>query len=695
MSITIKVLAGRSAAPLQRYRDSLKDGQEPPLLMTTRHCSQDLATQIGEWKAVRQLHGTDGATRVARAAHESVDPETGLHATGERGTHIRERRGERWRYRPVRDGEIPTHLRIEPEDRTPIKQSEALHTIYAAGPDLIHRDDIDGIGRFFDAVVAEREEHYPGLQESIWLERNGESGLVHIHVATNATVYSDFSLDGRNYRAGQKVAKGVTDIHAIRSRFETYLDEHPEHGLRQELPRVGTTEYQQAQRRSSQKDYHDARRGQESGSDRIRRLATEALTADEVRDRASFVAALAERGVEVNETGLRRGKPGRNHDFTYRLADGDAPMKRGVTGRQLGPAFQIAAVDEQLDRKAQGLEVELPQRRNAGPAQQIDSSREAIDAQRANIEPLVAEGQQLLLASASAEALEEDERWEREHAATRRAAAAARPRTREDELIDETLAGMDWLKGGDSTDASVEELLRSIEEDETAISPGAPEPWRSALRDLAPTNPRKAAAVAALAAFEEDHAREALSSGQRLNESLVPRGIGPRILEEFGEHMDPRVREQLQLRVEKRAARSKVFEERTAAIQERFRLEQTGDPRARDAAQRTEQLGTTITRLDDEMRQGIYEMDTPGARQEQHHRMTQRVEQARESDRALEPVSPFATTLDAVATAHPGASPAAERTPAQQRLRAMQARSRASEARERERRQEQDRGLEM
>lgn len=695
MSITIKVLAGRAAAPLQRYRDSLKDGQEPPMLMTTRHCSQNLATQIGEWKAVRQLHGTDGATRVARATHESVDPETGLHATGERGTHIRERRGERWRYRPVRDGETPTHLRVEPDDRTPIKQSEALHTIYAAGPDLIHRDDMDGIGRFFDAVVAEREEHYPGLQESIWLERNGESGLVHIHVATNATVYSDFSLDGRDYRAGQKVAKGITDIHAIRSRFESYLDEHPERGLRQELPRVGTPEYQQAQRRSSQKDYHDARRGQESGSDRIRRLATEALTDDEVRDRACYITALMERGVEVTETGLRRGKPGRTHDLTYRLTDGDAPMKRGVTGRQLGPAFQIAAVDEQLNRKAQGLEVELPQRRTAGPVQQIDSSREAIDAQRADIEPLVVEGQQLLLASAWAGALEEDERWEREHAAARRAAAAARPRTREDELFDETLAGMDWLEGGDSSDASFDELLRTIEEDETAISPSTPEPWRSALRDLTPTNDRKAAVVAALAAFEEDHARDALASGQRLDEALVPRGIGPRFLEEFGEHMDPRVREQLQLRVAKRAARTETFEQRTAAVQERFRLEQARDPRAQDAAQHVEQLSSTITRLKDEMRQGVYEKDTPGARQEQQDRKAQRVEHSRESDRALEQVLPFAKALDEVASPHPDAKAAADRSPAQQRLRAMQARVRASEARERERRQEQDHGLEM
>ena len=267
-----------------------------------------------------------------------------------------------------------------------------------------------------------------------------------------------------------------------------------------------------------------------------------------------------------------------------------------------------------MARKAQGLKVKLPERRTAGPAAGIDSSREAIDAQRADIEPLVDEGKQLLLASAWADALEEDERWEREHAAARRAAAAARPRTREDELIDETLAGMDWLEGGDSTDESVEELLRGLEEDETAISRSAPEPWRSALRDLAPTNPRKAAAVAALATFEEDHARDALASGKRLHEALVPRGIGPRILEEFGEHMDPRVREQLLLRVEKRAASSEAFEEREAAEKGRVRRERVRDPRLGDALLRVERLGATIARLEEETRRGVYEMDTPGGR---------------------------------------------------------------------------------
>lgn len=43
--VTVKVLTGRSAAPLQRYRDMLGEGQEPHLFSATRHCSYD--AQIG------------------------------------------------------------------------------------------------------------------------------------------------------------------------------------------------------------------------------------------------------------------------------------------------------------------------------------------------------------------------------------------------------------------------------------------------------------------------------------------------------------------------------------------------------------------------------------------------------------------------------------------------------------------------
>lgn len=394
--VTGKVLTGRTAASLQRYRDSVEEGQEPYLYAATRHCSHDAETQIAEWKAVREQHGTQGARRAAKASYETVDPETGLHASGQRGTHVKHFDGKRYRKRHVRDGEMPTHLRVEPEDRTIEKESEATHTIWAAGADLVNPDSPDDMQRFFEAVKAERDEHYPGLQESMWLERNGKSGLVHVHVASNATVYRDFALDGVEYRAGQKMSGDLTKVDAVRRRFEKYLDAHPEHGFRQSLARVGTDEYDAAQRRDGQVAYWEKKRGKESSRDRIRRTAVEALGAQHVADHDGFVAEMRSRGVEVSQTGLRRGKPGKNHDYAYRVEG----AKQAVKGRTLGVDFSHAAIGAQLELKAAGCEIERGQHaQGTGPARPLpfelkplsDVEERELEQLRADVERLAEE----------------------------------------------------------------------------------------------------------------------------------------------------------------------------------------------------------------------------------------------------------------------------------------------------------------
>lgn len=215
--VTVKVLTGRTAASLQRYRDRTEEGQEPALFTATRHCADDVEIQIAEWKAVRELHGTQGARRAQKARYETVDPETGLHASGRRGTHVKVYRRGRSYKQPVEPGETPTHLRIEAEGLV-VKESEAVHTIYAASPELVNPECTEQMLGFFDAVLEERQAHYPGLQESLWLERNGTSGLVHVHVASNATIFQPFELDGQQYRAGRKMGGMLTHVHDVRAR---------------------------------------------------------------------------------------------------------------------------------------------------------------------------------------------------------------------------------------------------------------------------------------------------------------------------------------------------------------------------------------------------------------------------------------------------------------------------------------------
>lgn len=371
--VTVKVLTGRVAVSLQRYRDSLTDDQdEEHLYDATRHCSHDLHVQIGEWAQTRRRHGTDGAVRRPRARYEVCDDD-GHHPSGAMGDTVRVWDGKRWRKRPARPGETPTHLRIEPDDTMAIRDSEATHTIYAAGADLVNPENPEESMRFFDAVVAHRQQMYPGLQESIWAERNGKSGLVHVHVASNATIFQDFTLEGHRYRAGQKMAGDMTNVDATRARFEQYLDTHPEHGLIQSLARVGTPEYDAAQVRSSQKDYWEARRGNESSHDYIRRAALESMRTS-AGDRDRYVTEMANRGIVVEEAGLRRGRATKKHDYTYRLTDGKA-RARGAT---IGPEFSYDGVGAMLELAATGQEIEARRPQHAGPAKPLPYTTEPL-----------------------------------------------------------------------------------------------------------------------------------------------------------------------------------------------------------------------------------------------------------------------------------------------------------------------------
>ncbi|MGW8483578.1 hypothetical protein ACWGJP_10590 [Microbacterium sp. NPDC055903] len=522
--ITVKVLTGRTAASLQRYRDSTKEGQEPHLLATTRHCSHDVEMQIAEWKRVREEHGTQGARRTEKATYESVDPDTGMHASGQRGTHVRYHDGKRWRKRLAGPGETPTHLRIEAGDLV-VKESEAVHTIYAASADIVNPENPEDIERFWAAVNAARDALYPGLQESRWLERNGESGLVHVHVASNATIYEAFTLDGAHYAAGKKMAGDLTRVHSIRAAFEQHLDAHPELGLRQSLARVGTQEYMDAQQRDGQKSYWDQKRGRESSQNRIRLEVAEALQDETVVDHDSFVAEMRSRGIVVDEIGLRRGKPGKNHDYRYRVATG----KRSVRGGTLGPGFTYSTIGEQLDRKAQGLELKpLVIRQQTGPSkplpiEQVDG--QPLSAQeQAELEQLKADVEALAQAEREQQAAElstgdgheqplsalerakkqmqewrdsgEDEaEFERLRAEREAAAATAQAKS-------ETAAPAE----APAEDKRRLLITRAEEAHEPAETQVAPEEFRSRLRELRGRNPKAQARLDALIALDEDYA---------------------------------------------------------------------------------------------------------------------------------------------------------------------------------------------
>lgn len=610
--ITVKVLTGRTAAPLQRYRDSVDDGVEPYLFASTRHCSHDAEIQVGEWKAVRELHGTQGARRKPRASFEEVDADTGLHASGRSGTHVEYHDGKgTHRKRLVREGETPTHLRVPAHELMLVKESEAVHTIYAAGPDLIDPDDHQALERFFLAVCAQRDEELPGLQESRWLERNGKSGLVHVHVASNATIHSDFELDGKQWRAGLKMAEGLTRKDHVRARFEQYLDAHTEHGFKQGLARVGSPEYRKAQLPSGQKDYWDRQRGQVSNHERVRRAAFEALEAAGVADHDTWRQEMVERGIEVKEVGRRRGKPTKSHDFSYRVAG----TKAWSRGSALGPQYSHAAIGDQLDRKAAGQQIEPRQAKQVvGLAAPLPIPQGAeLDELRLQIEELGRPVRQ---------AREAGERHVRhpqivlsDWVDAQADAAIARLAAELQRKLE--IAGADIVEPV-ATEPEVADIESTIAEQVTpspaieAMSVSvAPAPWRSGLRGVRATTERMQERVDVLAQLDEEYLGR--QTDAEFEARVCVRGVGEHFLGRYGRHLDPQMLEILQARVDQATDRQAAVAERVTAhktleaLRARPRLfDSRHDAKVRDAERDLRFLTGYVQRIEAARAEGDY-----------------------------------------------------------------------------------------
>lgn len=724
--VVVKVKTGRSARALLKYKNKIKFDEkgerEKYLFEAARNCSSNTSAAIIEWELTRREHNTDKATRKAKARFEQVDPATGLHETGLEAMHVRYKDPNgKTRTRLAKKGETPTHARIEPSEQR-VRSGEAVHSIYAFGADMVNPKDAQACQRAFEAVVAEREQNYKGLQEHIWAERNGDSGLLHVHVASNATIARGFTApDGKRYRAGQRMAGALVHVHSTRDRFDGFMDQNPEYGFKQALARVGSAEYTQAQRRSSQKDYWDHRRDNESNHDALRRLTHNALASPDVTDRTSYLRELKREGVEVSLTPER-------DDYFYKLPG----MRSRVRGTNLKTDHASRAqVGDQLDGKSNGRKlVALRQRQSIGkPAPLASATNGELAALRPEVAAQASQetkrhvaGQQQLAERWDLHALVEDARvkaledistlpesnWDgdgleklfAQHLASNPDARAlmqtdTRGRTvysvhdRSHDrwvAIDAAHAGAGLSRenvmaplqerASEISAATSEQKLAALfasldanlererklsnqerieaglpaKHDEPASAalqdeiPVAPEPWKSGLRAVEGNRTERTQQILdAVARFEEEHAVEALTRGERLDESQIPQGVGAGFLKKYGDALDPTVRQQLELRDAKKQARSDAYEAGSLGTKERERLQQQGDFGKSHEGHYDElwgaiqQSNTTKQRLEEELREGVYEMDTPRAREDQraHAAWETKAERMRDQDRQL------------------------------------------------------------
>lgn len=195
-----------------------------------------------------------------------------------------------------------------------------------------------------------------------------------------------------------------------------------------------------------------------------------------------------------------------------------------------------------------------------------------------------------------------------------------------------------------------EQAAQAAESASTMSTPSAPAPavagqvYRSALRDVRPGNPRHAELFPLVAAFDE-RARAALLRGERIDESTVPKGIGPRFLDGYGDKLDPAVLEQLRMRLAKGQLVNKHYEAGKKAYDELLVLQESaekhgdltglwqGKPRAKELLAERKRQNRVRDRLREEIAAGVYEELTPRASQETLDAVAQRSAQL-EADEA-------------------------------------------------------------
>lgn len=359
------------AARLLRYTLKPKPGdteKDRVLHVAGQHCRPE--TSMEEFAAVRRRHGKQGAMR--RSPAKYLLPED-----GEEATHVRDTRpGGRRYWREAREGEEATHIKHEADY---VRQNEAVHYIIGFGPDEVNVDDPEQVAHAFDYTAALFRQTMPGLQVHLVGQADGKGmtpdsetgelrGKFHVHAVANAVVYEDMNVDGREWRAGAKMAGNLTEIDQVRERHDEYMREHPDWGFTQKAKSV---EDQKKERRSTM-DRRMASRGERSNHDVIREAFWSALsdlrsvddafmaTMDDPRtaDRSAFEAVMAEYGAEhglsVTDPGWRRGKPPKTRRISFKVEG----MQTSVRGETLGEQYSGEFLHEQLRAVAEGRSIE-------------------------------------------------------------------------------------------------------------------------------------------------------------------------------------------------------------------------------------------------------------------------------------------------------------------------------------------------
>lgn len=477
---------------------------------------------------------------------------------------------------------------------------QAYHVIQAFGkdgPGAFDPDDPDDWVRAHEEGRALAELKAPGRQALVVTQRDGKTGCLHNHIVINSVERET----GRSYDSSWITHSRLVQEH------DALLAEHG-YVQRDDLRQAASDSKERYERgevavvrgRGEQhgRELRDYAKWLEWDTARavaadlgeafstVEPFSQDVLTSrvrdamgDDVRDWDSFVAAGARHGVKIS----RRGKDGRGIRYGMVRAHGEAvvePTSRETRRDEtLGAEFTLDALEtlwaRETDQKQAQATTTLPA---PAPSPNVPNKGEKPVDKSVRGDPAASATAAVTPppASAAAPAVESlRERFlremEAEYDASRDRVKAAWEASRESaKPAPEPVKGADSAPAATATDATLAEVDR-VEPATSATAPVTAAPasaaapvvaddeYRSRLRDVRVRGQKRQELIDAVAAFDEQ-AVALLERGEVFAEADVPKGIGRKFLDTYGDRLDRKVCRILEQRTAKNEWASTLFE---------------------------------------------------------------------------------------------------------------------------------------
>lgn len=441
-------------------------------------------------------------------------------------------------------------------------QNELFHVVQSYRDDELSPDDADAGAVAHETGRKFARKAFPGRQALVVTQKDGKSGLWHNHILVSNVAWRAVEFEwlsrerdevtdervphSEHHAAGRAFTNRMGNIWRVRAVNDSVVAEALGYDNARFVREAGTPEVQ------------------DSRADRDRREGGKYVWRDDLRaridaavERATDLQGLKHRLMETGVDMAMPGERGRNYGVSFAFVDPDgrqhSARPRGSQG--LGVKYSAERLEAAIAQSVARRQAEHPVGPTGVARLPFDASflRPSFDdAARARLLADVSEDSAVArtlrgepVPEMSAPGASAPKRAHRREEPTK--APAASSRTPEPREADEA--------------SQAAQRAAQAQQAAAVAAPVQSSAWRSRLWGLPPSNRtvRTQQIIDAVAEWEPS-ARERLQSGGRLDEPAIPKGVGSRFLESYGQYLDPAVRTELEAREETRAQRREQFE---------------------------------------------------------------------------------------------------------------------------------------